>query len=109
MPKMLAPVPEDNFGLPSGLVSFNASIGYSREVTVDYVVTDGTKYTKYIDTVVMDKDNISELKSLLNDDVIMAEELYEHVDNTALEFLNRVIIDDWTDKIMVKGEYNGET
>lgn len=110
MPKMLAPVPEDNFkffGWSSGLVSFNASIGYSREVTVDYVVTDGINYTKYIDTVIMDKDNISELKSLLNDDVTMPEELYEQVDNSALELLNRTIINNWSDKITVKGEYNG--
>jgi hypothetical protein len=99
MPKILAPIPTDNLGLPSGLVLFNVSIGYSREVTVDYIVTDGMKYTKYTDTVVMDKDNISELESLLNDDVIMAEDLYDHVDNTALERLSREVEDDWSEKI----------
>lgn len=91
MPKILAPIPTDNLGMPSGLKSFNVTIGYSREVTVDYVVTDGISNTKYTDTVVMDKDNISELKSLLNDDVTMPEELYEQIDNSAFELLDRDI------------------
>jgi hypothetical protein len=71
------------------------SIGYSREVTVDYVVTDGISNTKYTDIVVLDKDNISELESLINDDMTLSEELYEHIDNSALELLDKEVEDDY--------------